>query len=143
MEVYMKSQQQTVTIYLYIIFHACRTWTPDHFENGEWWSGGTCNRTQPYKKGEYNGKDIDRLMRKIEIDEFNDAVRLGGSPMRLLDTYNLSLLRPDGHSGPFRTFHPFDEQGKRKPNVVNDCLHWCLPGAIDAWNDLLMQMLAL
>lgn len=80
-------------------------------------------------------------MSKIEHDEFNDAVRLGGSPMRLLDTFDLSLLRPDSHSGPFRTFHPFDEQGRKKPNVVNDCLHWCLPGAIDAWNDLLMYML--
>jgi hypothetical protein len=120
-----------------------RTWSPDHFENGEWWSGGICNRTQPYKKGEYKGKDIDRLMSKIEYDEFNDAVRLGGSPMRLLNTFDLSLLRPDSHSGPFRTFHPFDEQGRRKPNVVNDCLHWCLPGAIDAWNDLLMHMLGI
>ncbi|KAJ4770114.1 Protein trichome birefringence [Rhynchospora pubera] len=117
-----------------------RTWTPDHFENGEWWSGGNCNRTKPYKKGDYDGKNIDHLMRKIEIDEFKDAIRLGGSPMRLLDTFDLSVLRPDGHSGPYRTFHPFDEQGRRKPNVVNDCLHWCLPGPIDAWNDILMQM---
>ncbi|XP_010915689.1 protein trichome birefringence-like 23 [Elaeis guineensis] len=119
-----------------------RTWTPDHFENGEWFNGGTCNRTAPYKLGEYNGKDIDHLMRDIEFEEFDRAVVLdgpgSGARLKLLDTYQLSLLRPDGHSGPYRTFHPFDKD--KHAVVQNDCLHWCLPGPVDAWNDLIMEM---
>lgn len=120
-----------------------RTWTPDHFEYGAWSSGGLCNRTAPYKLGEFGGRDADRLMRKIEIDEFNKAVALegseNGSHLRLLDTYRLSMLRPDAHSGAYRKFHPF-EQGL-DVKVQYDCLHWCLPGAIDTWNDLLMKLI--
>ncbi|XP_072980028.1 protein trichome birefringence-like 23 [Typha angustifolia] len=120
-----------------------RTWTPDHFENGEWFSGGTCNRTAPYKKGEFNGRDVDHLMRKVELEEFKKAVADDGpgntGRLMLLDTYHLSLLRPDGHSGPYRTFHPFDKGNNVA--VQNDCLHWCLPGPVDTWNDLIMEML--
>ncbi|CAL9043987.1 unnamed protein product [Musa banksii] len=120
-----------------------RTWTPDHFEYGEWFSGGKCNRTSPYKIREFNGKDVDHVMRKIELEEFGRAATADGSEneanLKLLDTYQLSLLRPDAHSGPYRTFHPFDKNKNAK--VQNDCLHWCLPGAIDTWNELIMELI--
>ncbi|KAK1269058.1 hypothetical protein QJS04_geneDACA008153 [Acorus gramineus] len=45
----------------------------------------------------------------------------------------MSLLRPDGHPGPYREFHPSSK-------VQSDYLHWCLPGPIDAWNDVVMLM---
>ncbi|CAL9091922.1 unnamed protein product [Musa textilis] len=120
-----------------------RTWTPDHFENGEWFSGGKCNRTSPYKIKEFNGKDVDHVMRNIELEEFDRAATANGSEnvanLKLLDTYQLSLLRPDAHSGPYRTFRPFDKNKNAK--VQNDCLHWCLPGAIDTWNELIMELI--
>ncbi|CAL9057511.1 unnamed protein product [Musa banksii] len=120
-----------------------RTWAPDHFEYGEWFSGGVCNRTAPYKAGEFDGREVDRVMRKIELEEFNRAVALDGTEnvahLKLLDTFQLSLLRPDAHSGPYRRFHPFEKDKNAK--VQNDCLHWCLPGAIYAWNDLIMKLI--
>ncbi|EEF28475.1 conserved hypothetical protein [Ricinus communis] len=119
-----------------------RTTTPDHFENGEWFSGGTCNRTVPFKEGEVDMRDVDTAMRNIELEEFERAAILGaktGAIFKLLDTTRLSLLRPDGHPGPYRQFHPFSKDKNAK--VQNDCLHWCLPGPIDAWNDLVMEML--
>ncbi|KAI4355203.1 hypothetical protein L6164_003997 [Bauhinia variegata] len=114
-----------------------RTTTPDHFENGEWFSGGYCNRTLPFKEGEIDPRDVDKIMRDIELEEFekNSNRRVD---LKLLDTTSLSLLRPDGHPGPYRQSHPFAE-GETK--VQNDCLHWCLPGPIDSWNDLLMEIL--
>ncbi|MQL82998.1 hypothetical protein Taro_015472 [Colocasia esculenta] len=118
-----------------------RTSTPDHFENGEWWSGGTCNRTSPFKEGEVTIRDVDQVMRSIELEEFNRAVAAASAKsvrLKLLDTTHLSLLRPDGHPGPYRTFQPFAKDKNAK--VQNDCLHWCLPGPIDSWNDILMQM---
>ncbi|XP_058096078.1 protein trichome birefringence-like 24 [Magnolia sinica] len=118
-----------------------RTSTPDHFENGEWFSGGTCNRTVPFKDGEIGLIDVDKTMRDIELDEFEKAATLAsekGLNMKLLDTTHLSLMRPDGHPGPYRQFHPFAEDKNAK--VQNDCLHWCLPGPIDNWNDLVMEM---
>lgn len=119
-----------------------RTTTPDHFENGEWFSGGTCERTVPFKEGEVEIKDVDNLMRNIELEEFQKARDLGsvnGPVFQLLDAAGLSLLRPDGHPGPYRKFHPFAED--KNAEVQNDCLHWCLPGPIDSWNDLVMEML--
>jgi hypothetical protein len=119
-----------------------RTTTPDHFENGEWFSGGYCNRTVPFKEGEIDMRDIDSTMRNIELNEFEEAAAAGsenGVVLKLLDTTRLSELRPDGHPGPYRQFQPF---AKDKNAVVqNDCLHWCLPGPIDSWNDLVMELL--
>lgn len=118
-----------------------RTTTPDHFENGEWNTGGYCNRTGPFRNGEVNLTDVDVIMREIELEEFENAKEVTSeSVLRLFDTTRLSLLRPDGHPGPYREFHPFD--GKvGSVNVQNDCLHWCLPGPIDSWNELMMSLL--
>ncbi|XP_010544427.1 PREDICTED: protein trichome birefringence-like 25 [Tarenaya hassleriana] len=114
-----------------------RTATPDHFENGEWNSGGMCNRTMPFGEGEIALKDVDSVMREIEIEEFQ-KVREVSRNMRLLDTTAMSLDRPDGHPGPYRHLNPF---AGMKEHVQNDCLHWCLPGPIDHWNDLLMEIM--
>ncbi|XP_008233210.1 PREDICTED: protein trichome birefringence-like 25 isoform X2 [Prunus mume] len=119
-----------------------RTTTPDHFENGEWFSGGHCNRSVPFKEGEVDLKDVDNVMRTIELEEFEKAAAKGseeGVNLKLLDTTHLSLLRSDGHPGPYRQFQPFAEDKNAK--VQNDCLHWCLPGPIDTWNDLVMELL--
>ncbi|TYK04386.1 protein trichome birefringence-like 26 [Cucumis melo var. makuwa] len=118
-----------------------RTTIPDHFENGEWFSGGQCNRTVPFKGGEVEMKDVDVVMRNIELQEFDKVVKsgIGKAPtLKLLDTTRLSLLRPDGHPSWYRQFHPF-AHGNGKVQI--DCLHWCLPGPIDSWNDLLFQLL--
>ncbi|KAL4567026.1 hypothetical protein LXL04_022597 [Taraxacum kok-saghyz] len=124
------------------VYTLLRTTTPDHFENGEWNTGGYCNRTAPFIEGEVELRDIDMVMRGVELEEFNKAVRVmgrsrNGPILKLFDTTHLSLLRPDGHPGPYRAFHPDSIDGE----VQNDCLHWCLPGPIDSWNDLLMNML--
>ncbi|KAL8118959.1 protein trichome birefringence-like 25 [Apium graveolens] len=118
-----------------------RTSTPDHFENGEWNTGGYCNRTVPFKEGEVELIDLDLAMRKIELEEFAKAAASDkSSVLRLFDTTHLSLLRPDGHPGPYRRPHPFSGKDKSK-KVQLDCLHWCLPGPIDTWNALMMHML--
>lgn len=122
-----------------------RTWSPNHFEYGEWFDGGVCNRTMPYgDDGEYGGTPIDRRNYGINMEEFGKAAAVGsanGARMELLDVYHLSLLRPDGHPGPYMKLHPFDQEEGKKVRVQNDCLHWCLPGPIDTWNDLMMEML--
>lgn len=120
-----------------------RAVTPDHFENGEWNTGGYCNRTAPFKEGEINLIDVDQAMREIELEEFNNAVGVDskkGLNLKLFDTTHLSLLRPDGHPGPYRAYQPFSGKNKNV-KVQLDCLHWCLPGPIDSWNDLFMEML--
>lgn len=115
-----------------------RTTTPDHFENGEWFSGGYCNRTVPFKEDQIDINDVDSTMRNFEVEVFEKAAASSlGANLKLLDTTRLSLLRPDGHPGPYSQFQPLIGNDK----VQNDCLHWCLPGPIDSWNDILMHML--
>ncbi|CAL0312595.1 unnamed protein product [Lupinus luteus] len=119
-----------------------RTFTPDHFENGEWFSGGTCNRKAPVTEGKIEMKYLNKMLRDIELEEFGKAAAKAsksGVNLKLVDLALLSLLRPDGHPGPYREFHPFADKGKNA-KVQNDCLHWCLPGPIDSWNDILMEM---
>ncbi|KAF5478121.1 hypothetical protein F2P56_004708 [Juglans regia] len=119
-----------------------RTSTPDHFENGEWSSGGNCPKTAPVKEGEIELKDLNRVLRNIELVEFEKAApeaSRDGVNLKLLDLTLLSLLRPDGHPGAYREFHPF--AGDKNAKVQTDCLHWCLPGPIDSWNDVIMEML--
>lgn len=118
-----------------------RTSTPDHFENGEWFSGGTCTKKEPVKEGETEFKELNQILRKVELSEFRKVKSIAtknGVNLKLLDVAPLSLLRPDGHPGPYRHFYPFAKD--KNATVQNDCLHWCLPGPIDAWNDVLMEM---
>ncbi|PIN16779.1 hypothetical protein CDL12_10565 [Handroanthus impetiginosus] len=118
-----------------------RTTTPDHFEDGEWFSGGSCKRKVPVKKGEFELSEVNKILRDIELEEFEKASIKASENrvnLKLFDVNPLSLLRPDGHPGPYRFFQPFAKDKNAK--VINDCLHWCLPGPIDSWNDLLMEL---
>ncbi|GAU13623.1 hypothetical protein TSUD_347270 [Trifolium subterraneum] len=40
-----------------------RTTTPDHFENDEWFNGGYCNRTVPFKEGQIDISNVDSIQR--------------------------------------------------------------------------------
>ena len=58
--------------------------------------------------------------------------------LRLMDMTKMMLCRPDGQP---------DQYGPglgEHEGFYIDCLHWCLPlpGLIDVWNDLLLQILA-
>ncbi|KAK4411484.1 protein trichome birefringence-like 25 [Sesamum angolense] len=123
----------------YIFF---RTTTPDHFENGEWNTGGYCNRTGPFKEGEIGINIVDEIMRNVELEEFEWAAAEGLEMDELeIIRHNYAItVEADGHPGVYRQFHPYDGKDK-EAKIQNDCLHWCLPGPIDSWNDLMMEML--
>lgn len=56
---------------------------------------------------------------------------LKGSTFRILDITRMSEFRADAH--------PAKAGGKKH----DDCMHWCLPGLTDTWNDLLVTQLQL
>lgn len=115
-----------------------RTFAPSHFEGGLWNQGGNCLRTRPYSSNETTLGGDDMELYLIQIEEFRRAEAEGrkrGLKYRLLDTTQAMLLRPDGH--PSRFGHRPDE----KVVLYNDCVHWCLPGPIDAWSDFLLEMM--
>ncbi|KAI3859704.1 hypothetical protein MKX03_031218 [Papaver bracteatum] len=119
-----------------------RATTSEHFENGSWDTGGTCDRTKPFKEGEISLNYMDVAFRDIELEAFENLENVVSTRkkkfLKLLDVTILSLLRPDGHPGPYRYFQPFAKD--KNATVQYDCLHWCLPGPIDSWNDLIMEM---
>ena len=119
-----------------------RTYSPSHFE-GSWDKGGTCSKTKPYGIGERQLEGEDAQIRRIEMEEVENAKARGkqsrGFMLEVLDVTKLALLRPDGHPGAYMNPFPF---ANGVPKVVqNDCVHWCLPGPVDTWSEVLVQMM--
>ncbi|KAJ3677478.1 hypothetical protein LUZ60_003202 [Juncus effusus] len=119
------------------------TFAAAHFE-GDWDKFGACPKTKPYKEGEVEIPFLENEFRKIEVEEAimaKKAVKEIGKNVKIeaLDITKLAFLRPDGHPGPYMYENPFKD-GK-KDRVQNDCLHWCLPGPIDMWNEILLDMM--
>ncbi|XP_039038637.1 protein trichome birefringence-like 14 [Hibiscus syriacus] len=93
-----------------------RTTSPRHFFKGDWNSGGTCDNTVPMTRGS-------EVLQEESIDKIV-AAAVEGTRVKILDITALSDLRDEAH---------ISHYGKK----ANDCLHWCLPGIPDTWNELL------
>ncbi|KAL5704479.1 Protein trichome birefringence-like 16 [Ranunculus cassubicifolius] len=101
-----------------------RTISPRHFMNGDWNTGGTCDNRVPLAGGS-----------EVLQDESSDPVIAGavnGSKVKILDITAISQLRDEGHISRY-TIRPVEGQ--------QDCLHWCLPGIPDTWNEILYAQL--
>ncbi|KAJ3694929.1 hypothetical protein LUZ60_000306 [Juncus effusus] len=113
-----------------------RTYTPHHFENGSWFSGGYCNRTHLLAESEIDMNTIEWEIKKIQNKEINKIreVNEGGNENKksfgVMDVTKAMMIRADGHPGA--------NYDKRWVRNANDCLHWCLPGPVDMWNDMLL-----
>jgi hypothetical protein len=118
------------------------TFSPAHFE-GDWDKLGACPKTKPYKEGDKALEGMDADMRRIEVEEVEAAkmnsTQLEKFRLEALDVTSLSLMRPDGHPGPY--MHPFPFANGVTERVQNDCVHWCLPGPIDTWNEILLEVI--
>lgn len=101
-----------------------RTLSPRHFLDGDWNTGGSCNNTIPLKNG-------NQVSNNASIDApAEDAVK--GTKVKLLDITALSKLRDEGHISKYSI---------RAFTGSHDCLHWCLPGIPDAWNEILFAQI--
>ncbi|KAK6927993.1 PC-Esterase [Dillenia turbinata] len=114
-----------------------RTFSPGHFENGSWDKGGNCPRAMPFTGREVSLADDYLEFYLIQMEEFRKAEIEGkkkGLKFIMIDTTEAMLLRPDGHPN----YYGHNQDNNR---TIADCVHWCLPGPIDTWNELLLQML--
>ncbi|KAH0729067.1 hypothetical protein KY289_000255 [Solanum tuberosum] len=119
------------------------TFSPAHFE-GEWDKYGACSKTKPYDAKEKEKLEwMDAEMRETSIKQVSIAKKEGHEKnvvrFEAVDVTKLAYLRPDGHPGPY--MHPFPFANGIQERVQNDCVHWCLPGPIDTWNEILMQVM--
>ena len=113
-----------------------RTFSPPHFEHGSWFTGGYCNRTRPLNEGDVSLDENTFELRKIQLEEvgrIKEGEVRGKKRFEALDVTKAMMVRADGHPGSHVNWG--------RTSSVNDCLHWCLPGAIDMWNDLLLATL--
>ncbi|KAI3954101.1 hypothetical protein MKW98_017925 [Papaver atlanticum] len=107
-----------------------RTFSPAHFENGSWNGGGTCNRISPYTEEQVNFASMEWELRGIQVKAVENIEKKEGKRFEILDITRAMMMRPDGHQGLMK--------GNQYLKEYSDCVHWCLPGPIDVWNDLLM-----
>ncbi|KAF5749950.1 hypothetical protein HS088_TW03G00277 [Tripterygium wilfordii] len=114
-----------------------RTFSPAHFENGAWNEGGNCARTRPFTSQEMklDGYILDFYLTQVEeLRKAEKQARRKGLKFTSLNTTEAMLLRPDGHPN----------HSGRSPHgnsSAADCVHWCLPGPIDTWNEFLFYVL--
>lgn len=115
-----------------------RTFSPTHFENGTWNSGGYCNKTNPLSSEidiDLGGPEWElRNVQNAEIERARRKETKSNTDQKfwILDVTMAMLMRPDGHPGA--------HWGNQWMKGINDCLHWCLPGPIDVWNDWLLAL---
>ncbi|KAK4802246.1 hypothetical protein SAY86_000449 [Trapa natans] len=109
-----------------------RTQSPRHFEGGDWDQGGSCPRSSPLLPDqveelfaiENNGTNVETRLVNQHLH-----MALKGSDFHMLDVTHLSEFRADAH--------PSTTGGKKH----DDCMHWCVPGLTDTWNDILIALL--
>ncbi|XP_051130446.1 protein trichome birefringence-like 35 [Andrographis paniculata] len=117
------------------------TMSPTHMSKDEWEPGsrGNCyGEKEPIEDEGYWGRDSDMpTMRMV-----GEVLRQLGSKVTVLNITQLSEYRKDGHPTIYRKF--WETLGPEKladPASYSDCIHWCLPGVPDVWNELLFQFL--
>ncbi|KAL3021103.1 hypothetical protein AAZX31_05G180400 [Glycine max] len=101
-----------------------RTISPRHFFNGDWNTGGSCDNTIPLT----NGSEI--MQEGSSDPTIEDALK--GTKIKILDITALSQLRDEAHMSRYTV---------RGTLNSSDCLHWCLPGIPDTWNELLVAQI--
>lgn len=101
-----------------------RSLSPRHFVGGEWNTGGSCNNTTPMSIG--------KEVLQEESSDYSAGRAVKGTGVKLLDITALSHIRDEGHISRFSI---------SASRGVQDCLHWCLPGVPDTWNEILFAMI--
>ncbi|KAK6943432.1 PC-Esterase [Dillenia turbinata] len=117
------------------------TMSPTHLWSREWEPGseGNCyGEKTPIKDEGYWGSGSD--LPTMHIVE-NVLSRLS-SKVSVINITQLSEYRKDGHPSIYRKFwETLSPKQLSNPVSYSDCIHWCLPGVPDVWNELLFHFL--
>ncbi|CAH8342607.1 unnamed protein product [Eruca vesicaria subsp. sativa] len=95
---------------------------------------GNCNNTVPLSRGSEikgNGGSMDRVVESA----------VNGTRVKILDVTALSELRVEAHIAGSKLKPKKPSNVTSTAPTVNDCLHWCLPGIPDTWNELLIAQI--
>ncbi|MED6144165.1 Protein yls7 [Stylosanthes scabra] len=123
-----------------------RSYSPDHYEGGAWNTGGSCTgKEKPLGPGELVENEFTNVMHEQQINGFKRTIEkvTNASRLKLMDITEVFQYRHDGHPGPYRSTDP-NKITKRGPDgrpPPQDCLHWCMPGPVDTWNELVLEII--
>ncbi|KAL5742459.1 hypothetical protein ACOSP7_029191 [Xanthoceras sorbifolium] len=117
------------------------TMSPTHLWNREWAPGseGNCySEKTPIDWEGYWGSGSDLPTMRM-VDKVLNRL---SSKVRVLNITQLSEYRKDGHPSIYRKFwETLKPEQFSNPSSYSDCIHWCLPGVPDVWNELLFHFL--
>ncbi|KAK9742306.1 hypothetical protein RND81_03G162700 [Saponaria officinalis] len=115
--------------------------SPTHGKSIDWGGepGGNCyNQTTMIDDPEYWGSDSRKSIMKVIGEEFSKSK----VHISFLNITQLSAYRKDAHTQIYKKqWSPLTPEQVADPKSYADCVHWCLPGVQDTWNELLFAKL--
>ncbi|XP_008799798.2 protein trichome birefringence-like 33 [Phoenix dactylifera] len=115
--------------------------SPTHTTSKEWGGepDGNCyNQTTPIKDPTYWGSSSSKGIMQVIKEVFSKAK----VPITLINITQLSEYRKDAHTQIYKKqWSPLTPEQLANPKSYADCVHWCLPGLQDTWNELLYAKL--
>ncbi|XP_056168908.1 protein trichome birefringence-like 33 isoform X3 [Syzygium oleosum] len=115
--------------------------SPSHGKSIDWGGepGGNCyNETTMIEDPNYWGSDCRKSVMRV-IGEVFSKTKV---PITLLNITQLSSYRRDAHTSIYKKqWNPLTAEQLANPASYADCVHWCLPGLQDTWNELLFTKL--
>ncbi|KAL0375388.1 UNVERIFIED_CONTAM: protein trichome birefringence-like 34 [Sesamum radiatum] len=113
--------------------------SPTHERAEEWGKsiGGNCYNERNDSEEGYRGRGTDPKMMRI-VEATIDQLQKRGIDVQMINITQLSDYRKEGHPSIYRKqWEPLTQRQISDPLSYADCIHWCLPGVPDVWNELL------
>ncbi|XP_058002990.1 protein trichome birefringence-like 3 isoform X1 [Hevea brasiliensis] len=118
------------------------TMSPTHTRSADWnnTKGIKCfNETKPVTKKRYWGSGSDKRMMSV-VASIIGKMKV---PVTVLNITQLSEYRIDAHTSVYTETGGKMLTDKQKADPLHhaDCIHWCLPGVPDTWNQIFLAYL--
>ncbi|XP_020583681.1 protein trichome birefringence-like 11 isoform X1 [Phalaenopsis equestris] len=127
-------QKEVNTTKTHVFF---RTYSPVHFRNGDWKSGGKCHQEilPESNHSQLSSNSWFPFLEPFTSSSSDSSSASSLSVLELLNITYMTALRKDGHQSLYHLSPASVTTDSRE-----DCSHWCLPGVPDAWNEILYAM---
>ncbi|KAL3630560.1 hypothetical protein CASFOL_023544 [Castilleja foliolosa] len=116
------------------------TMSPTHQWSEKWngdYNGNCYNETRMINDPNYFAAEISLM--DVAAEELNKSI----VPVTFLNITQLSSSRKDAHTSIYKKHYGprLTEEQLVDPKSYADCIHWCLPGLQDVWNELFFSKL--
>ncbi|KAK1398157.1 PMR5 N-terminal domain, PC-Esterase, Trichome birefringence-like family [Heracleum sosnowskyi] len=116
------------------------SFSPYHHTGEDWGKSANTNcynETEPILDEGFVGSGLDRGMMKVAENAVRE-LQSKGFKVQYVNITELSDKRKEAHPSIYRKqWKPPTEKELENPSSYSDCVHWCLPGVPDIWNQLL------